>query len=416
MNNKPQIKSKEVFFYGILGMPLAFLGFPLFIYLPNFYVEYVGLSLTSVGLILFFARFIDMLFDPYIGRFSDKCCKRKTLIFFASFLLIFALYFLINPISNNIYWLFIFSIITYISYSSILIPYLTLNSEISSKDNYTKLSFSREIFIIFGAVIALLIPYIFDVASNSKETLNLLFITLIILVPIVLILFYKNIHETRHLHTHEDKFFDIAYNFLKNNFNNRQILYAFLFNNLANALPVTLFLFYVKYVLNLEDKSGEFLLIYFFSSIFTFPLWMKLSNKIGLANTWISSIILSIIAFSFVPFLNQGDYLGFLLVCIFTGMCLGSDMAIPTSIQSSIASKNENIKGVLFGFWAMITKFALSLAVFIAFVSLDYNLNDIANDEFSDLKLILLYSILPIILKIISIIFILRYKLTNKSY
>lgn len=416
MNNKPQIKSKEVFFYGILGMPLAFLGFPLFIYLPNFYVEYIGLSLTSVGLILFFARFIDMLLDPYIGRFSDKCCKRKTLIFFASFLLIFALYFLINPISNNIYWLFIFSIITYISYSSILIPYLTLNSEISSKDNYTKLSFSREIFIIFGAVIALLIPYIFDVASNSKETLNLLFITLIILVPIVLILFYKNIHETRHLNTHEDKFFDIAYNFLKNNFNNRQILYAFLFNNLANALPVTLFLFYVKYVLNLEDKSGEFLLIYFFSSIFTFPLWMKLSNKIGLANTWISSIILSIIAFSFVPFLNQGDYLGFLLVCIFTGMCLGSDMAIPTSIQSSIASKNENIKGVLFGFWAMITKFALSLAVFIAFVSLDYNLNDIANDEFSDLKLILLYSILPIILKIISIIFILRYQLTNKSY
>lgn len=416
MNNKPQIKSKEVFFYGILGMPLAFLGFPLFIYLPNFYVEYIGLSLTSVGLILFFARFIDMLLDPYIGRFSDKCCKRKTLIFFASFLLIFALYFLINPISNNIYWLFIFSIITYISYSSILIPYLTLNSEISSKDNYTKLSFSREIFIIFGAVIALLIPYIFDVASNSKETLNLLFITLIILVPIVLILFYKNIHETRHLNTHEDKFFDIAYNFLKNNFNNRQILYAFLFNNLANALPVTLFLFYVKYVLNLEDKSGEFLLIYFFSSIFTFPLWMKLSNKIGLANTWISSIILSIIAFSFVPFLNQGDYLGFLLVCIFTGMCLGSDMAIPTSIQSSIASKNENIKGVLFGFWAMITKFALSLAVFIAFVSLDYNLNDISNDEFSDLKLVLLYSILPIILKIISIIFILRYQLTNKSY
>lgn len=168
--------------------------------------------------------------------------------------------------------------------------------------------------------------------------------------------------------------------------------------------------------MNLEEKSGEFLLIYFFSSIFIFPIWLKLSNKIGLENTWISSIILSIIAFGFVPFLNQGDYIGFILICIFTGMCLGSDMAIPTAIQSEIASQNENIKGVLFGFWAMITKLALSLAVFIAFVVLDYNLQDIQNDTYTDLKLVFLYSILPIILKIISLIFIMRYKLTNKHY
>ena len=43
MNNNT-LKSKTVFLYGILGIPIAFLGFPLYIYLPTFYVEHIGLS------------------------------------------------------------------------------------------------------------------------------------------------------------------------------------------------------------------------------------------------------------------------------------------------------------------------------------------------------------------------------------
>ncbi len=416
MNNNETLKSKDIFYYGILGIPIAFLGFPLYIYLPNFYVEYVGLSLSIVGIILFVSRLIDMFLDPFIGKLSDTCCQRKTLIAIGSIFLLIGIYFLSNPYYHSPLWLFIFSILTYISYSLVLIPYLTLNSEISTKENNTKLSFSREIFTIIGVVIALIIPYVANVASNSKETLQLLINILLITVPIIVIIFYLNIKVAKKQKIDKKPFFKSIVSFFKNNTNNKKIFYAFLLNNLANALPATLFLFYVKYVLNLEDKTGEFLLIYFASSIFTFIFWIKLSNKIGLEYTWISSILISIVAFCFVPFLGQADYFGFLLICIFTGMCLGADMAIPTSIQSQIAQENKNMSGVLFGLWAMITKLSLSLAVLIAFVSLDYNLQSIDVSDVSNDRLIFLYSILPILLKLIAIFFIIKYKLTNKTY
>ncbi|GGD48025.1 MFS transporter [Malaciobacter pacificus] len=415
MNNNEALKTK-VFSYGILGIPLAFLGFPLFIYLPNFYVEYLGFTLSSVGIILFFSRIIDMFLDPIIGNFTDNYLTKKTIILFSYIFLIIGIYFLINPFSKSLYWLFIFSTLTYISYSFILIPYLTLNSEIVKKEHFTKLSFSREFFIILGVIIALLLPYIFNVSQNSEDTLNLLLNLLLIIIPISLFIFIKGIDEPKKQKKKEQKFIKYLLVFFNKHPNNKKILYAFLLNNLANALPATLFLFYVKYVLNLEEKSGEFLLIYFFSSIFTFLFWIKLSKKFGLENTWIISISFSIIAFSFVPFLNEGDYLYFLMICIFTGMCLGSDMAIPTSIQSSIAQKHKRIKGILFGFWAMITKLALSLAVLIAFLGLDYNLENISTDSNTNIKLIILYSIIPIILKIFAIVNIHKYKKTNYSY
>lgn len=373
MNNNP-LKSKEIFLYGILGIPIAFLGFPLYIYLPSFYVEHIGLSIGVVGFILLIARLIDMIADPFIGRFSDIYSSKFNIIFISSFFLLFGLFFLIKPIFYNSIWLFLCSIITYISYSFVLIPYLSLNSILSKneKDN-TKLAFSREIFIIIGVLIALLMPYIFFVSLK---------------------------------------------NFFKNFPNHKKLFFAFLLNNLANALPATLFLFFVKYILNLEDKTGLFLIIYFFSAIITFPLWIKLSNKISKKSTWILSIIIAISAFIFVPFLSEGDFFYFAIICVITGMCLGADMALPSSIQADVANqtkqKDEDLTGVLFGFWAMITKLSLSLAVAISFITLEFTNFETSNiNQNSIVAIIVLYSILPIIFKLSSIFLLLKYKETN---
>lgn len=420
MNNNP-LKSKEIFLYGILGIPIAFLGFPLYIYLPSFYVEHIGLSIGVVGFILLIARLIDMIADPFIGRFSDIYSSKFNIIFISSFFLLFGLFFLIKPIFYSSIWLFLCSIITYISYSFVLIPYLSLNSILSKneKDNI-KLAFSREIFIIIGVLIALLMPYIFLVSSDSKKSLELLLYTILILFPIFVLIFYfklKDLEIKNENIIHKDFFLSLK-NFFKNFPHHKKLFFAFLLNNLANALPATLFLFFVKYVLNLEDKTGLFLIIYFLSAIITFPLWIKLSNKISKKSTWILSIIIAISAFIFVPFLNEGDFLYFAIICVITGMCLGADMALPSSIQADVANQtkqnNEDLTGVLFGFWAMITKLSLSLAVAISFITLEFANFETSNiNQNSIVAIIVLYSILPIILKLSSIFLLLKYKETN---
>lgn len=417
MNNNNPLKSKTVFYYGIIGIPIAFLGFPLYIYLPTFYVETIGINIAYVGLILFVARLIDMIADPFIGQFSNKCCSRYKLIIISTFFVLFGIYFLIKPLYFTPLWLFIFSIITYISYSLILIPYLTLNAELSnnSYDN-TKLSFSREIFIIIGVLVALLVPYLFDVSQNPQKSLEILLYILLFIFPLfVFISSLKVIEPEKTIQNNKQKFLKSLKLFFKTFPNQKRIFLAFLINNIANALPATLFLIFVKYVLDLEKQTGLFLLIYFFSAVITFPFWLKISKILGKKNSWILSMIISSLAFAFVVLLEEKDFFAFSMICIFTGMCLGADMAIPSSIQSDISQESKkignDISAVLFGFWAMITKFALAFSVAISFICLDisnYTANNIEQNTIY--TIIFLYSILPILLKCFAIFILTKYE------
>ena len=409
-----------VFLYGILGIPIAFLGFPLYIYLPTFYVEHIGLSVGVVGFILLFARLADMVLDPFIGRFCDIYSTKFNIIFISSFFLLFGLFFLIKPIYYNSYWLFLFSIITYISYSFVLIPYLSLNSILSlNETDNIRLAFSREIFIIIGVLTSLFIPYIFLVSNDSKKSLELLLYTILFIFPLILLVFYRNLKdlEPKNGKILHNNFFKSLKNFFIDFPYHKKLFFAFLLNNLANALPATLFLFFVKHVLVLEDETGLFLIIYFLSAIIAFPFWIKISSKLTKKATWILSIIVATSAFVFVPFLKEGDFIYFSIICITTGACLGADMALPSSIQAEVANmtkQKEDLTGVLFGFWTMITKLSLALAVAISFISLE-----VANFESQNINqtsifiIIFLYSILPIILKIFSIISLLKYEMTK---
>ncbi|MGZ6008249.1 MAG: MFS transporter [Rhizomicrobium sp.] len=49
------------------AMPVAALGIPLTVYLPNYYASHIGLSLAAVGAAFSIVRLIDIIFDPLIG-------------------------------------------------------------------------------------------------------------------------------------------------------------------------------------------------------------------------------------------------------------------------------------------------------------------------------------------------------------
>ena len=53
-------------------LPLAGLGLPLVVYLPEYYANELGLSLGAVGMAFMLVRLLDMAFDPYIGGVMDR--------------------------------------------------------------------------------------------------------------------------------------------------------------------------------------------------------------------------------------------------------------------------------------------------------------------------------------------------------
>jgi len=407
-------------YYSLLAVPLAILGLPLYIYLPTFYAKDVGIDMAIVGGTLFLARLFDVFLDPYLGYLSDKSKQifnsRKPLVLVGAILLTISFYLLINP--NEEYanlWLFTFSFIVYIAWSMVNIPYLTWSAEITSNYHFkTKLNSVREIGTIIGVLIALLLPFLFSISNNTKEVLDLLFVVFLILFTYFTIV---SLLKIKTVTTKDSEDFKISY--LKTIYKElpkiKTLQVGYFFNNLANAIPATLFLLFVEFVIRKPDSSGLLLILYFLSGVLALPVWTAISKKISKKRVWIYSIILASSAFIFVPFLDENSFIPFLIICVVSGFSLGADLAFPTSIHSDLTQKAEEIKsncsGLLFGLWAMITKLSLALSVAISFGILGFfDFDKINPNENSILILALLYGLAPVILKVIAIFFINKYK------
>lgn len=403
--------------YALLAMPLAIIGLPLYIYLPTFYATTLEVNIALVGVIIFIARLTDVITDPFIGIISDKSLKkfgsRKPVMFLGFIILFISFYFLINPLKEYaILFLSIFSITIYLGWSMVTIPYLTWSSELS--DNYyekSKLNSTREMFTIFGLILALIVP-VFVKSDELTDKLNTLFLLFICLfIPLFIFTILKIKPLTKKLY--ENFSFEDIRSFYKNNKELKYLQIGYFLNNLANAIPATLFLIFMNTVLKEKDSNEWILIIYFFAGLMALPFWTLLSKKTTKKNIWLYSILLACISFIFVIFLKEGDLKAFALISFVSGLSLGADIAFPTSIQSDVVQreKEKNISGVMFGIWTMVTKLSLAISVVITFGILGLvNFDENNPTELNILVVTLLYALLPIILKIFATFFILKFK------
>lgn len=402
--------------YGALGFALSVVGIPLFIYLPTYYASDIGVDVATVGWILLIARLVDMLFDPIIGHYSDRFQQRKPFIVIGAIALLVGYYLLIHPIANPPLWLFVFSMMVYLGWSLISVPYMALSSEITTDyHEKTALSSWREIFALLGMISALIIPYVLDISNRNDLTLQSLYLLLLISLPLTLAWLMVGV-KTLKIPTQNFNFFG-GITLIKQS-NGVWLVAAYFINALANAIPSTLFLYYVEHILHASEQSGLLLLLYFAAGILSLPLWNLLSHRIGKKTTWILSMALASVAFAFIPLLGEGDFAYFMIIVLVSGCSLGADLVLSSSLQADLAQhftqKGSSLSGILFGLWGMGTKLALALGVGISFGILGYcDFDPISPSERSLDALILLYGLSPIVFKILSVTLLSRYKETN---
>lgn len=407
---------KNYLLYALPALPLALLGLPLYVYLPTYYAQDVGIGVFEVGAVLLVARLFDMLTDPLVGYWSDRYFPRKVLIFVGIFFLLGGFYFLTHPTqSASSLWLFSFSMVVYFGWSLISIPYYALGADLGEnyKQNTGYASF-RELFNISGVLLALLLPYLFGVADKPAESLRLMNIAIFIILPIMLGIFLLTINAKR-IESSLHSIKEVYGHFMSELKESKYLFGAFFLNSFANALPATLFLLYVELVIGAKEQSGVLLLVYFASGILALPFWYMLAGHFSKQKAWILSILNAVVFFSFVPFLGEGDFNYFLFITIFSGMSLGADMALPASMQADVAqntsSSQKELGGTLFGFFAMLTKLSLAVGVGVSFAILGaFDFSPTDANETSLFVLSLLYGTLPVLLKLLAIGVLVRYK------
>jgi GPH family glycoside/pentoside/hexuronide:cation symporter len=62
--------------YAAPACALAVVGIPVYVYLPKFYTDVVGINVALLGYILFSVLVFDSVTDPLIGYISDRTSIR----------------------------------------------------------------------------------------------------------------------------------------------------------------------------------------------------------------------------------------------------------------------------------------------------------------------------------------------------
>ena len=393
------------------------------IMLPAFFAEVHGFEISVIGILIFLSKLIDVVSDPIVGWLNDKnFFPRKVFLLIGGVLSGLALVqlFLNKDIDQEIFLLVWLSIL-YLGWTMFQIPYLSIGYDLEK--NYflrTKLSATREFFILLGLFCSLGIPMFFSI-SNEKLLENIVFIaTLFGLMG--LILFCSLIPENKRTNEKKIKFKKVIKN-LKKNIYFSKIFLVLVVNNLANVFPMVLFAFFITYVLGGDDSNRQTtLFFYFLFAIIGVPFWTIISKKYGKKEVWSLSLFMSAMFFLLVFFLEDGNFVFFIIISCITGFCLGADLIIPPSIQADITDWHrskfgEDISGVLFSIITFLNKFAfavVSIFVFGIMGVLDFDTYGEINTNVR-LFIIISYALAPILLKLLAAYLLVNFKLKENE-
>lgn len=419
-----RISRRRLLAYGLPAIPLAALTLPLYVIIPSFYVETVGLQLSVVGTIILVIRLFDAVNDPLIGLLSDRLSpplgrRRGWMLLSVPLVCAGIMMVFMPPEDATGTHLLVWGLLLTVGTTMALVPYSAWGAEMSPDyDERSRITGYREIFVIIGTLIAIALP----VAISEKPSDGLASLALFIAVslPVLTLLAVRVVPEPENLGKAPVKFPE-GLRIIVRNSPFRKLLLAFFINGFANAFPATLFIFYTGNILAAGSMQGPLLFLYFISAILGVPLWLYIARRSSKHETWSIAMVIACAVFACVPLLGEGSLVGFAVICLFTGITLGADLTLPASMQADVIDvdremSGEQRAGLYFAAWSFSTKAAVGFASGFALLILDWSGFDAAAEQqtvLADWTLVGLYALVPVILKLTAISIMLSFPLTR---
>ena len=410
--------------YGLPSLPTTILTFPLFVLLPTFYAQDLGLGLGLVGAVLLGSRIWDAVSDPLVGILSDHINtpwgRRRPWMIAGTPLALISLWFLLVPgedVGGG--YLLGWTIALYIGGTMILIPYNALGAEISGHyHERARVTSFREIFVLVGGITAAVLVAVLQ--SDRAEALRITALIVVVTLPISVAIAVRFVPD-QPKSLEQRLTFSRARAAVRSNKPFQRLVAAFFLNSLANGFPITLFLLFVQHNLRADDTMLSWILgAYFVMALVSVPFWLVLSKRFGKHRVWTLAMILVCAFFIWVPLLGEGDAWWLLTISLFTGFGLGADLVLPPAMQADVVDLDElrhreKRTGVFFAVWSIALKLSLALAAGIAFPILEWvDFQRVVGDNLPGalLTLAILYAIVPVIFKVAAIALMWRFPLT----
>ena len=439
----------QVALYGSVNLPTSVVGLPIALYIPAFYSENLGLSLAAVGTLIMLSRLTDVVTDPLIGTLSDRWQtrfgRRKPWMLLGTPLKLLALWMLFVPDGrvahavwsslggdpsggiSNLYF-FVWISLLYLGFTLVDLPYRAWGAELSKDyDGRSRITGWREAFGYGGLLMSLIIPLLMAFAWQMPGANNALFgvaVAVVVLMPTLTAPALIAVAEPRPERIDRPRVPPIeGLRIIWRNEPFRRLVVCLVFFVMAISMTASLSFFFVRHVMEEPfDRYAFFILVYYLSSTFAIPIWLRISTRLGKHRTVVLGLVWLSLWSAFIPLLGPGDFWIFFVLMLLKGSAVGSLAFLPTSMAADIVDldtlqSGEQRTGLYFSIWGMVNKAAVALGVFIAtngVVWFGFDPASDANSATAKLAVACLYSIVPAALACIALPLLWRYPLTRE--
>lgn len=393
--------------HGLLALPLAFAGLPVYLHAPDYYASHHGVGLGLLGAVLLGLRLVDAFQDPLIGALSDRLHRHRRSVLAAGMALMAAGFWMVfNPAEGMLLaWFAAGVLLCTTGYSVVGINLLALGGLWeSTPSGRTRIAGWREAAGLAGLLLASVAPALLGSADDPGRAFRLLSLAYLPLLAVAAALFFRWMSRAR-IAAPAPGAGGLA-GPLRRAFSSRwsaRFFSVYLLNSVAGALPAVLVVFFVRDRLGVPGLTGLFLLLYFVSGALSMPAWRALSVRVGKARAWLCSMWLAVGTFLWAALLGEGDAAAFAAVCAMSGFALGADLSLPPSMLADRIARRreEGIASCYFSALTFLTKSALVLATGVALPALGalgYQPGAVVDDSVT-VHLAVAYALVPCVLK-----------------
>ncbi len=398
--------------YGFLALPLAMVALPVYVQVPAWYVQQIGMAVPTTGYVLFAARILDTGQDPWLGRAIDALARRGLLgpaLCAAALVLALAfaaVWFPPAPAGGRAWlpvaWLALMLALTYSAHSVLNITLLAWGARVAPDTRgRTAAGAWREACGLAGVVLASVLPAALVAAAGAPRGAAramgwyvALFAGLLLL-GLALLLRGAPRWIPAPAPAGAARARPAAV---------RRLWLPYLVNALAVAIPATLALFYIRDRIQRPEWSGGYLALYFVAGAAGMPAWTWLSARIGPARAWAAAMAMAVACFAGAAALGPGDALAFALVCLFSGLALGADLVLPPVLLAGALGRDRD-PAADYGIWTLLGKLATAVSALAlpALDALGYEPGIGGGSGAGGVALVFAYAVLPCVLKLLAL-------------
>jgi Na+/melibiose symporter-like transporter len=418
-------------------LPLAALGLPLVVYLPEYYVSDLGLSLSVVGAAFLFVRLADIILDPILGGMMDRTRTRwgrfRPWLAAGAPLLIASAYalFMARPGVGPIY-LWASLVVCYVGYSIAVLAHTAWGAVLSPDYQQRSRVYGWwQAGNVVGMILVLLLPPLLAIAFKGDHAAGIQAMGwfIIVLLPLAFVLAMTVVGETNVPPVKHAAGLKQYLGLIKRP-SVQKLLLADLLMGLAPGVAGALFFFFFERIKGFDKASaGILLLVYFVAALGGSPIWPALAKKVGKHRSLaIASVVYAVVqvASVFTPrneggfALNASTVIG-MVILVLAGLPYSAAPLLVRSMMADVGDEERLRSGVdrtglLYAVVNGTVKLGYALAggvfLLLAWLGFDPKVPSAQGDT----ALIALYAVAPAALGLLVCAIILRYPLDATAH